>query len=81
VARQHDLGIEREDAVERMSAAITVRASATQMMASPAVWAGPTSISSRWRPPTSSSSSPLNVRWGVVSFTSEKSNGASMPVT
>ena len=45
----------------------TALASGTWTMTSPFVWAGPTSISSTSRPPTSTLSRPSNVRVGGVS--------------
>ena len=42
----------------------TVRLSGTTTITSPRVWAGPTSISSTSRPPTSSVRRPSNVRVG-----------------
>ena len=45
-------------------------------MASPAVWAGPTSSSDTVRPPTCRSSCRSNVRVGRASGTSSKENGA-----
>ncbi len=52
----------------------TVDASGTCTIVSPAVWAGPTSISSTGRPPTSSVSRPSNVRLGSSSSMPSNSN-------
>lgn len=67
--------------MKRMSAAIAIRASGSQTMRSPGVCAGPTSIRRTSRPPTSSSSSPENLRVGCTRRTSSKAKGSSSSLT